>query len=228
MKDFWNERYRADEFAYGKAPNKAFHDFLTSDAHLGQSHSTKEALQNPTVLCLAEGEGRNAVFAASQGYRVLALDYSEEGRRKTLSLAQEMGVVDRIEYHVMDLTSTESLDWIRSLRSKMPEEKRVVVGAVFCFTHLPSEICNSLYEACASILEPDGWIFLEGFGKEQLHYQSGGPKNEALLFEGVSLKETFRPLFKDVKISSEIKQLDEGPYHQGESHLITVHAQGVK
>lgn len=224
MNEFWNERYRTDEFAYGKAPNEAFREFLTGGLHSGQSFSTSQDASKPTILCLAEGEGRNAVFAATQGYHVLAIDYSDEGRRKTLALAQEMGVADQVDYHVMDLTSMESLAWIRSLN----EVERHFVGAVFCFTYLPSETCSSLYEACASVLEPDGWFFLEGFGKEQLHYQSGGPKNESLLFDEESLKHALSPLFEDVKVSSEIKLLNEGPFHQGEGHLITVHAHGVK
>lgn len=224
MKEFWNERYRNDEFAYGKAPNEALREFLTEDQSPVSTFLHAVETQKPTIICLAEGEGRNAVFAATQGYHILALDYSEEGRRKTLELAQEMGVADQVEYHVMDLTSPESLEWIRSLK----DNDKQYVGAVFCFTHLPSNTCSSLYQACANILEPDGWFFLEGFGKEQLHYQSGGPKNESLLFDEKSIKHALSPLFEDVKVSSEIKLLDEGPFHQGKGHLITVHAHGVK
>jgi hypothetical protein len=35
------------------------------------------------ILCLAEGEGRNAVFLAQQGYQVTAVDQSSVGLEKT-------------------------------------------------------------------------------------------------------------------------------------------------
>ena len=51
----WDERYRSDDYFYGTAPN----DFLA--AHV-------EAIPPGPVLCLAEGEGRNAVFLAERGH----------------------------------------------------------------------------------------------------------------------------------------------------------------
>jgi hypothetical protein len=49
-KNFWNTRYKETEYAYGTEPN----EFLKANSHLLKSHSK--------ILCLAEGEGRNAVF----------------------------------------------------------------------------------------------------------------------------------------------------------------------
>ena len=49
----WDERYSEEGYAYGTAPN----GFLASV--VGE-------LQSP-VLCLASGEGRNAVWLAEQG-----------------------------------------------------------------------------------------------------------------------------------------------------------------
>ncbi len=64
----WNARYSTSEFAYGTEPNS----FLKQHADL---------LLDP-VLSIAEGEGRNAVFLASQGLRVHAVDNSSVGLAK--------------------------------------------------------------------------------------------------------------------------------------------------
>ena len=74
----WNQRYDRDEFAYGTEPNS----FLVENAKI---------LIGP-VLCLAEGEGRNAVFLASLGLEVLGVDGSEKGLAKAQKLAASRGL----------------------------------------------------------------------------------------------------------------------------------------
>ena len=65
MKEFWNDRYGNDAYAYGTDPN----DFLKTLIIKG----------NKKILCIAEGEGRNAVYLASIGHEVTCVDYSEKG-----------------------------------------------------------------------------------------------------------------------------------------------------
>ncbi len=71
----WDQRYDEEGFAYGTAPN----DFLKSEYF--------RIPKGGRVLCLAEGEGRNAVFLAMQGYSVTAVDQSSVGLQKAKSLA---------------------------------------------------------------------------------------------------------------------------------------------
>ena len=73
---FWDVRYRADEHAYGREPNGS----LRAEAH---------RIPHERVLCLAEGEGRNAVFLAGLGHEVTAVDFSTEGLRKAERLARD-------------------------------------------------------------------------------------------------------------------------------------------
>jgi hypothetical protein len=70
----WNERYGADEYVYGKEPNGFLKEFI-------DNHPPGK------ILLPAEGEGRNAVYAASKGWEVTAFDFSEEGKKKALKLA---------------------------------------------------------------------------------------------------------------------------------------------
>ena len=76
MKSFWNERYKEKDFVYGKKPNEYLAEKLRE-------------LEPGKVLFPAEGEGRNAVFAAEQGWEVSAFDNSFKGRKKALMLAEE-------------------------------------------------------------------------------------------------------------------------------------------
>src|SRR4051794_36043557 len=87
----WNERYSADEFAYGTEPNA----FLVQNAKL---------LTGP-VLSLAEGEGRNAVYLASLGLDVLGIDGSDVGMAKAQRLAASRGLTIRTE--IADLAAYE-------------------------------------------------------------------------------------------------------------------------
>ncbi|MEO5947061.1 MAG: hypothetical protein ABIP79_09605, partial [Chitinophagaceae bacterium] len=85
MKEKWDERYSAKEFAYGEQPN---------------NYLKEQLLKIPagTILFSAEGEGRNAVYAATIGWTVFAFDISAEGRKKAIQLADKHHV--KINYEV--------------------------------------------------------------------------------------------------------------------------------
>ena len=61
----WNDRYSKDEFAYGEAPNNYLKEQLTK-INVGK------------ILFPAEGEGRNAVYAAKIGWTVSAFDIKKK------------------------------------------------------------------------------------------------------------------------------------------------------
>jgi len=88
MRSFWNERYEAPEYAYGETPN----EFMKEQLKL---------LPTGSILFPAEGEGRNAVYAAQQDWDVVCFDISEEGRKKALCLAQDKEV--QIDYRLGSL-----------------------------------------------------------------------------------------------------------------------------
>ena len=57
MKEFWDQRYSDSEYVYGKKPNQFFKEFVDEN-------------QPGKILLPAEGEGRNAVYAAKMNYEV--------------------------------------------------------------------------------------------------------------------------------------------------------------
>ncbi|MEI9943030.1 MAG: class I SAM-dependent methyltransferase [Chitinophagaceae bacterium] len=123
--DRWNERYSSAEFAYGEEPNNYLKEQL-------------EKLKPGTLLFPAEGEGRNAVFAAKLGWAVSAFDISEEGKNKALRLATANNVT--IDYQVGELQSlnyhTEQFDAIALI---IPTSRQVL-------NHYTTKHLTTIYE----------------------------------------------------------------------------------
>jgi len=190
-KDRWNERYSTGEFIYGKEPNKFFAEEL------------KKIIPGK-ILLLGEGEGRNAVYAATLGWNVDAVDQSEMGRKKAMLLSSGRKV--EINYVVEDLSSY------------VPKQNYYDIS-VFIFIHLEEKLRNIVFKNAVDSLKPGGKIIFEAFEKDQLKYNSGGPKDVELLYSLEDIAEIFIDLEFE-KFSKEIIILDEGPLHQGEAEVI--------
>ncbi len=191
MKEFWNERYANKEYAYGVKPNEFYKDQV--------SHIPKGKILFP-----AEGEGRNAVYAAEQGFEVFAFDISEDAKRKADLLASEKKVT--INY---DSASVEETKYTENYFDAI----------VFVFVHFPLIVRNQYYQKLLSYVKPNGTIIFEAFGKEQIYLNSGGPKQVQMLFS----EEEIMNLFPNVDfklIETAETTLDEGPFHQGRANVV--------
>ncbi|MFM7017839.1 class I SAM-dependent methyltransferase [Flavobacterium sp.] len=191
MKDFWNERYANKEYAYGVKPN----EFYKSGLNL---------VPKGKLLFAAEGEGRNAVYAAQQGYEVYALDNSIEAKNKAEKLAADNNV--KIDYLVSEL---ENLDYTINSFDAL----------VLVFAHFPASIRKQYHEKLLSFLKPNGLVIFEAFAKEQLNYNSGGPKQIEMLFSEEEIHDEFRNIYF-IKLETVETNLDEGPYHQGNGKVV--------
>jgi SAM-dependent methyltransferase len=189
----WNERFSEPGFAYGTDPN----EFLVEVAH---------TIPRGRVLCLAEGEGRNAAYLAVLGYDVTAVDLSDVGREKAMALAGERGVV--VDYVLADLTTFE-----------IEEGGWQAIVSIFC--HLPPPARADLHARCVRGLTKGGALVLEGFTPRQLELGTGGPKNRELLFELGVLRTEFNGL--ELEIARELERpLIEGAYHTGVASVVQV------
>lgn len=195
MKEQWNERYSASEYIYGTGPNTWLIEKLAG-------------LQPGKILFPAEGEGRNAVYAAKLGWNVTAFDQSEEGRKKALKLAEISEV--EISYLIDDLTSFVA-----------PEQEFDAIALIF--VHMPAEIRQTVHQRLLKFLKPGGHLILEVFTKDQLKNTSGGPKTEMLLYEKNFIANDFSEM-EFIEFSETTSHLDEGPLHQGEAHVIRLFA----
>lgn len=143
----WDKRYDTKEYVYGKNPN----DFLASVA---------DGLPAGKTLCIAEGEGRNAVFLAEHGHDVVAVDASAVGLAKARELADERGV--QIQTVIADLVNLDI----------EPDSWDAVVSI---FAHVPSETRESLHRKIVRGLRSGGMLVLEAYTPEQISLGTGGP-----------------------------------------------------
>ncbi len=196
MKAFWDERYKQDEYAYGKDPNEYLKVKL-------------KELKPGSILFPAEGEGRNAVFAAKNGWEVSAFDISKEGKKKALSLAEEEGV--EINYQTTD---SSDLDF--------EEEEFDVIALVYA--HFPPQMRLEYFSLFKHVLKKGGKVIFEGFASKHPHYQKlnpgvGGPKEEKMLFSEKEIREAFSDFDFQEFYEGEI-ELNEGEFHKGKGWVI--------
>ncbi|PKU23601.1 SAM-dependent methyltransferase [Telmatospirillum siberiense] len=183
----WDERFMGEEYVYGTEPNV----FLTEQApHL---------VSGARVLVPGDGEGRNGVWLAGRGMRVLSVDGSTVGLAKARNLAASRGLV--IETEVADLGSWE---W--------PVGKADAVASLFL--HLPTAVRPQIHAKMIGALRPGGLLILEAFRPAQLAYASGGPKDLDLLYAADQLRSDFQAM--DMLLLEEVlTELDEGALHRG-------------
>jgi len=192
-KEQWDARYQALEYMYGKEPN----EFLRAELPL---------LPTGTILFPAEGEGRNAVFAASLGWETDAFDQSETGREKAMSLAREKGV--HINYWLSNIE-----DW--------PESGKPYDCIALIYMHLPPETRSLAHQMAIRSLKPGGILIFEAFSKSQMPRTSGGPKNIDLLYNLEDLQADFNGM-EFITFAGQQTILDEGPLHQGLADIIRI------
>ena len=192
MKEKWNERYGQSKYHYGKEPN-------------GYLKEELQKIKPGKILFIGEGEGRNAVYAATLGWQVDAMDFSEEGKKKAGQLADEFNV--KINYRIADFETFE------------PQINTYDAIGIF-FIHQEEELRKKLFGRLIGSLKPGGKIIFECFEKEQINFNSGGPKDTALLYSLEDVVEEFIDLEFE-KFGKEKIILNEGNGHSGEGITYT-------
>lgn len=193
---FWDQRYSMAEYAYGELPNSYIQKQLP-------------AFRPGTILFPAEGEGRNAVFAARLGWQVFAFDISRAARQKALQLAEKQRV--SISYQVGNL---DELDY----------EKEHFDAIALVFAHFPADLKRSYHQKFSAFLKRGGIIILEAFSKRNLDYVAvnekvGGPRDVELLFSTEEIQDYFAD-FEIIELKETETHLREGLYHNGLASVI--------
>ncbi|MGB7769440.1 MAG: methyltransferase domain-containing protein [Verrucomicrobiia bacterium] len=190
---FWNDRYAAAGHVYGEAPN-AFVAEVAPQIPAGP------------VLCLAEGEGRNAVHLATLGHHVTAVDQSEVGLAKARRLAAARGVeIETVPANLANYSITPGA-W---------------AGIVATFAHLPPALRRRVHRDVVAGLQPGGVFVLEAYTPAQLAFGTGGPKSPELLMTLADLREELSGL--DFLIARELERdVTEGAGHTGRAAVVQV------
>lgn len=192
----WNDRYSNEEFAYGEEPNNYLKEQI-------------EKLNIGTILFPAEGEGRNAVFAAKLGWTVSAFDISDEGKNKAIRLAETNNVT--INYQVGEL---ESLNY----------QLEQFDAIALIYAHFPATIKSSIHKQLDKYLRKDGIIIFEAFSKNHLEYLAknekvGGPKDIESLFSIEEIQSDFSN-YEIIELEEKEIELNEGAFHNGTGSVI--------
>ena len=189
----WDARYSEPGFAYGREPN----DFLREMA---------DRIPPGPVLCIAEGEGRNAIFLAKRGHEVTAVDASIAGLEKLARWAAEERLTVRTVH-------ADLADYVI--------EEGAFAGIVSIWAHLPPELRRRVHRQAVAGLRPGGVLVLEAYRPEQLRLKTGGPPVADMMMTLPDLRAELRGL--DLAIARELtREVHEGKYHEGTSAVVQI------
>ncbi|MHA1525171.1 MAG: SAM-dependent methyltransferase [Alphaproteobacteria bacterium] len=191
--DYWNQRYEAEGYLFGREPNA----FVKSQAHLFRP--------GQEVLSIADGEGRNGVFAARQGAHVTSVDFSAPAQEKARALAKEFEV--EITFKQGDV-----------FELREPAGAYDIVLAIFIQFAAPDQRVT-LFDNIKRLVKPGGLVVMQGYRPEQLAFGTGGPPH----IENMYTSQLLRAAFADFDIrhlEEHDTQVNEGSGHAGMSALI--------
>ena len=196
MKEMWDNRYSSNDYAYGIAPNIFLKDVIEKYKLKGK------------MLLPAEGEGRNAVYAAKNGLEVTAFDISLEGKKKALKLAARENV--EIKYEVGDFFDLGVIN-------------KKYESAALIFAHFPLSILSKYHKKIGDLIIQNGMIILEGFSKNHLKLREEnpniGPNKSEMLFSKESIQKDFSD-FEIIQLEEKQVELKEGNFHNGIGSVI--------
>ncbi len=195
-KEFWDERYANEIYAYGEEPNEFLLEQLAG-------------IPPGEILFPAEGEGRNAVYAAKLGWHVSAFDQSREGKKKALKLAVKNKV--EMDYQVGTLPE---LDF----------KQNQFDAIALIYAHFSKEQKSVYHQILDQYLRIGGLIILEAFSKKHLEYVNlnpkvGGPKDLGVLYSMEEITADF-PTYEILLLEETEVELNEGICHLGTGSVV--------
>jgi 2-polyprenyl-3-methyl-5-hydroxy-6-metoxy-1,4-benzoquinol methylase len=188
----WNERFSSDNYLFGEKPNQ----YLAEKTPL---------LQKGKALSIADGEGRNSVWLASQGFDVDAFDFSPVAIVKAKKLANKKQA--SVNFHCSDW---QNFDW-------QADQYDTIAGIFFQFAN--PEARTEIFEKLNFALKPGGTLIIQGYGKDQMQYKTGGPGILENLYDEELLLSAFKG-YKIIDLQTYTVVVDEGPGHSGMSALV--------
>lgn len=193
FRDSWNARFDRPDYLFGTEPN----DFLVEVA---------TGIPAGPVLCLAEGEGRNAVYVAALGHPVTAVDQSSVGLAKAERLAVERGVTLRFVVADLQDFTIEPDAWS---------------GIVSIFLHIPRATRAEVHRRAVAGLKVGGTFVLEAYTPAHIGLGTGGPRDPDLTPTLEQLREELSGL--QIEIGRELRRdVLEGVGHTGPGEVVQI------
>jgi SAM-dependent methyltransferase len=195
----WNDRFGGGEYIFGKEPNKYLQTKL-------------DEIKPGKIFLPGDGEGRNAVYAALNGWNVTSADFSEVA-------------LDRAKEFASDSNADINFKFVDLIEDELPTGEYDVVG--ISFLHFNGKTKKIVHQKLNDTLQVGGILILECFSTEQIKLNSGGPRKKDSLYTIEELKSYYQGFefieAEDIKI-----QLDEGQGHQGDAYVVRIFARKLK
>lgn len=191
-KEHWDHSFSVKDYVYGETEN----EFINKMSYIIPKHSK--------VACFAEGEGRNAVYLATEGHTVTAYDQSTVGLKKARNLAEQNNV--GIETVEIDLT-------------KATVQKNQYDAAIMVFGHVPKKDQQFLIDNIIGSLKKGGYMIIEVYSEAQLEYKTGGPGSVDHLYDPIDILNWTKHM-KCVHFYYGEAERNEGKRHTGLCHVI--------
>jgi len=189
----WTARFAREGYLFGEEPNT----FLRNHAQFLSA--------GDSVLCVADGEGRNSVWLAEKGLKVTAFDFAPNAVEKAQRLAARRNV--DVDYRVQDI-----YDW------PWTAAQYEALVAIF-IQFLPPERREGVFAGMKSAVRPGGFLLLEGFRPEQVDLRTGGPPRREHMYTRDWLQAQFSG-WEILLLEHCDAVIREGQGHNGMSALI--------
>lgn len=150
----WDDRYAAADRVWSAEPN------LWVVQHTA-------GIEPGTALDVACGEGRNAIWLAGRGWRVLGIDFSAVAVDRARRLAQDAGRDARFEVaDVTDLSLNQTFNLV-----------------LVCYLQVPEPARRAALRAAAAHTALGGHLLIIAHHRQNLTDGTGGPQDPAALYD---------------------------------------------
>jgi SAM-dependent methyltransferase len=180
----WNARYEEK----GWDPERGPSHFLVGEF--------AERTGGGRALALACGEGRNAVWLASRGWRVTGVDFSRVALGRARALAARRGV------HV---------DWIRADVTRFAPRPTSFQLVTILYLQLPGGDRRRVLERTAAAMAPGAELFMAGHALRNLGEGTGGPSDPAVLWRADEIRSELTALGLAVDRAETLRRPTEEP-----------------
>ncbi|MGV8873119.1 MAG: class I SAM-dependent methyltransferase [Rhodococcus sp. (in: high G+C Gram-positive bacteria)] len=153
----WDRKYEGRELVYGEAPNATVVEVATT-------------LTRGRALDLASGQGRNAIWLATRGWTVDAVDFSSVALTKASRVASTAPKSVR-----------ERLTWIHSDVTQLSTSPNYDL-VLMLYLHLPPNARQKAVSAAVAALKPDGILMILGHHSANIEHGFGGPQESEILY----------------------------------------------
>ncbi len=195
----WNNRYGGGEYIFGKEPNQYFKSKL-------------DLLKPSNIFLPGDGEGRNGIYAAENGWNVTSADFS----KVAIGRAKEFATLRNVDIN---------FQFINLITEEIPKNKYDVIGV--SFLHFNGKNKGIVYRKLSKALRANGYLIIECFSTEQVKINTGGPRKKDSLYTIEELKKYFLG-FEFIEAESIKTELHEGKGHQGDAYVVRIFARKLE